>query len=254
MTLHAPIDTAGLAPLARHLSPLSLPERLAAIRETIPGRFVLTTSFGLEDQALTHAAVSAGIDVEIVTLDTGRLFDETLELWAETEFRYGIGVRAFTAETGEVEALVARDGPMGFRGSLEARRACCAVRKIEPLRRALDGAALWLTGLRADQSAERGATAFLAPDADYGLLKASPLVDWDRRAVADYVAAEDIPINALHARGFASIGCAPCTRAIAPGEPERAGRWWWEEEVKKECGLHDHPAFRAEPVSAAEAA
>lgn len=212
--------------------------RLRALRAGVEGRIVFTTSLGLEDQVLTHLIAESGIAVEFATLDTGRLFPETYTLWRETEARYGIRIRAFYPRQEAVEALVNGQGIDGFYASLEARKACCGVRKVEPLGRALAGAAVWLTGLRADQSAARGATPLAEPNATYALLKVSPLIDWTREAAAAFAAANDVPVNALHARGFLSIGCAPCTRAIAPGEPERAGRWWWEDETKKECGLH----------------
>ncbi len=136
---------------------------------------------------------------------------------------------------------MADQGINGFRISVEARKACCGVRKVEPLGRALAGAAAWITGLRADQSAARSSITFASVDAGYRLLKVNPLLDQTREALAALTVAEQVPVNALHAKGFISIGCAPCTRAIAPGEPERAGRWWWEDEAQKECGLHVGP-------------
>jgi phosphoadenosine phosphosulfate reductase len=178
------------------------------------------------------------IDVDVVTLDTGRLFAETYELWVETERRYGRRIRAIYPQHTNLENLVEHYGINGFYRSREARSACCQVRKVEPLNRALAGASAWIVGLRADQSGNRRATALIAVD-DRGLLKFSPLFDWTRGQVQSYATAHQIPINPLHARGFASIGCAPCTRAIAPGELERAGRWWWEQDEKKECGLHN---------------
>jgi len=241
MTTHefrAPSGGRGFEDLSSALAPLSLVERVRAIREAIEGRLVFTTSFGLEDQALTHAIAASGIEAEIVTLDTGRLFDETLEVWAETEFRYNRSIRAFTPESADVEELLARDGAMGFRHAVAARHACCDIRKVRPLARALVGAAGWFTGLRVGQSAARAATAFVEIEEGHGLLKISPLADWSREQVADFVNREGVPYNALHDRGFPSIGCAPCTRAVRVGEGERAGRWWWESEAKKECGLH----------------
>jgi phosphoadenosine phosphosulfate reductase len=141
-------------------------------------------------------------------------------------------------QTDALEALVAEQGINGFYGSREARTSCCHVRKVEPLNRALAGAQGWITGLRADQSNNRSTIELVSVDVERNLLKLSPLADWTRDAALSYAAANDVPINPLHEKGFVSIGCAPCTRAIAPGEPERAGRWWWEEEDKKECGLH----------------
>ena len=247
-------DRLDLRSLSETFADLSLPDRLRSVRATLAGRLVFTTSFGLEDQALTHAIAQSGIEADIVTLDTGRLFDETLEVWAETEFRYGRSVRAVTAGATELEALVARDGPMGFRRSIEARKACCDVRKVRPLSRALAGAGGWLTGLRGEQSAARAATPFFEIDPGFGLVKINPLADWGHERVASYVRIEGIPYNALHDRGFPSIGCAPCTRAVRVGESERAGRWWWEAEAKKECGLHGRGAPEATAFPPAQAA
>ena len=179
--------------------------------------------------------------IEVVTLDTGRLFPETHEVWERTERRYGVTIRSVHPEHRSLEQLIAEQGIGGFRDSIAARQTCCGVRKVEPLRRALDGAAAWITGLRADQSNARADTRYLSIDPIHNLIKVSPLADWSRERVVDYVRAEKIPYNVLHDRGFLSIGCAPCTRAVKPGEPERAGRWWWEQEDKKECGLHDNP-------------
>ncbi|WP_406854788.1 phosphoadenylyl-sulfate reductase [Alsobacter sp. KACC 23698] len=224
--------------LSQTLSGLDLVGRLAALSRLVSGRLTFTTSFGLEDQAILHAIAESNARVTVATLDTGRLFQETYEVWAASQARYGVAIAAFAPRTEDVEALVAAQGPQGFRASVEARKACCGVRKVEPLRRALAGASGWITGLRAEQSAHRAATPLAEVDAAFGLLKINPLADWTRREVADYVAARGAPYNALHDRGYPSIGCAPCTRAVAPGEPERAGRWWWEDEARKECGLH----------------
>jgi phosphoadenosine phosphosulfate reductase len=223
--------------LASALAGASLDERLRLVAAAAR-RPVLTTSFGLEDQALTHAVTAASLPVRIVTIDTGRLFPETYELWAKTEERYGLRIEAFAPEAARVERLVARQGVNGFRRSVEARQACCYDRKVEPLGRALAGADIWITGLRAGQSTNRAATPLAALDPERRLIKANPLADWSRDDVAAYVAAHDVPVSPLHARGFLSVGCAPCTRAVRPGEPERAGRWWWEAESRKECGLH----------------
>jgi phosphoadenosine phosphosulfate reductase len=224
---------------------LDLFERLAAIRSEIPGRVVFTTSFGLEDQAITHAIFSQALAIDVVTLDTGRLFPETHDVWAQTERRYGVRVVAFAPEHRAVETLIAGQGVDGFRSSVEARIDCCAVRKVAPLARALDGSAAWITGLRADQSADRAQLAPALFDEERGLIKVNPLFDWTRERIREFVRDHDVPCNALHERGFLSIGCAPCTRAVMPGEPERAGRWWWEQSQKKECGLHTAHAVSA---------
>jgi phosphoadenosine phosphosulfate reductase len=217
---------------------LDLFQRVAAIRRQILGRVVFTTSFGLEDQAIAHAIFSQALAIDVATLDTGRLFPETYDVWAETERRYGIRVLAFAPEHRAVEALIAGQGIDGFRSSVEARLDCCAVRKVVPLRRALDGSTAWITGLRADQSADRAQVLPAQFDEERHLIKVNPLFDWTRDRTREFVRAHDVPCNALHERGFLSIGCAPCTRALMPGEPERAGRWWWEQSQKKECGLH----------------
>jgi phosphoadenosine phosphosulfate reductase len=219
-------------------------DRLRLLRRSIAGSLVFTTSLGLEDQALTHLAVNSGIDIKFVTLDTGRLFPETYELWAATERRYKIRIRSYNPDATAVEHFVESEGIDGFYHSLRARKACCRVRKVEQVERALRGAAAWITGLRADQSDGRLALPFVSHDSQRRLLKANPLLDWSRAQLEALVEAENIPVNPLHDRGFLSIGCAPCTRAVAPGEPERAGRWWWEQQGPQECGLHVAPDGR----------
>jgi phosphoadenosine phosphosulfate reductase len=232
-------DLASLgARLNRELADLSPPERIARFRAAVAGRIVFTTSFGLEDQVLMHQLAQISPDIEVATLDTGRLFPQTYDLWAQTESRYGRRIRAMVPQAEALEALVARQGVNGFYDSRHARLSCCHVRKVEPLNRVLDGARGWITGLRADQSNNRGTMALVSVDVERNLLKLSPLFDWTRDAALGYATANGIPINPLHRQGFVSIGCAPCTRAVAPGEPERAGRWWWEDEDRKECGLH----------------
>jgi phosphoadenosine phosphosulfate reductase len=228
----------------------SLEERIAAAVRAVPGPIVFATSLGLEDQAVLHAIAHVGAAVNsaangavnIVTLDTGRHFPETLDTLDRSEQRYGLRIRVVAPDAAELEALVARDGVLGFRHSIDARKACCDVRKVRPLRRALAGAAAWITGLRRGQSAGRGEIAFASWDASEALIKVNPLADWSLERLDAYIRDNDIPVNALHARGFPSIGCQPCTRAIRPGEDIRAGRWWWESEDGKECGLHNRPA------------
>ncbi len=248
------LDTRGLDDIAARLSAgfaaLDLFDRIAEIRTRTAGPVVFTTSFGLEDQAVTHAIFNGQLAIDVVTLDTGRLFPETYQLWAETEQRYSRRIRALSPERRSIEAWVAQHGIDGFRSSVEARRGCCSVRKIEPLRRALAGASAWITGLRAEQSADRAATPYASIDPMHQLLKLNPLLDWTRERVLGFVRQHGIPYNRLHDRGFLSIGCAPCTRAVAPGEPERAGRWWWEQNEEKECGLHSHSAGHARGSSA----
>jgi phosphoadenosine phosphosulfate reductase len=237
---HAGVKAA--AALDRRLADVpDLEPRLGAVLAAIDRRVAFSTSLGLEDQAILHAASRAAPGIDIFTLDTGRLFAETLETLDRSQQRYGVRIRVLAPEADDVEALVARDGVFGFRLSVDARKACCDVRKVRPLRRALAGAAAWVTGLRRGQVAGRGAIPFAAWDREHGLVKVNPLADWTLERLEAYLAANDVPVNPLHARGFASIGCQPCTRAILPGEDIRAGRWWWELEDGKECGLHDNP-------------
>lgn len=219
----------------------SLEARLHAIADAIPGRVTFSTSLGLEDQAVLHAIAATARPFDVFTLDTGRHFPETLETLEASELRYGLKIRVVFPEASDVEMLVARDGIMGFRQSVEARKACCDVRKVRPLNKALAGAEGWLTGLRRDQSAGRALVPFAVWDTEHSLVKLNPIADWDLETLEAYIAANAVPVNPLHARGFPSIGCQPCTRAIRPGEDIRAGRWWWENEDGKECGLHNRP-------------
>jgi len=242
-----PAGSETIAQLSAGYGSLDLPARLRAIREALPGRIALTTGFGLEGQAITHAVFESGLAIDVVTLDTGRLFPETYDVWMRTEQRYRRRIRGFFPDQERVEGYVAREGINAFRNSIEARQVCCSIRKVEPLRRALAGASGWITGVRSEQSRTRAVMPYASVDSNYGLVKINPLLDWTRERVLDYVRANDIPYNALHDRGFPSIGCAPCTRAVEPGEPERAGRWWWEQEDKKECGLHISRAPKRAP-------
>jgi phosphoadenosine phosphosulfate reductase len=222
----------------------SLAARLRAAVDAVSGRIVFTTSFGIEDQLIAHHIFSEHLPIEVVTLDTGRLFPSTYKLWQETEERYGVRIRGFYPDAQAVAAMVADAGINGFYYSKDARLSCCEVRKVEPLRRALAGASGWITGLRADQSQHRADTRFAEWDAERSLVKIAPLFDHVRDEVVEACAELKIPINELHAAGFLSIGCEPCTRALRPGETERAGRWWWETEDAKECGLHVDGAGR----------
>lgn len=218
---------------------LDIASRLKKLRNETTGRIVFTTSLGIEDQLITHHIATQKLDIEIVTLDTGRLFDETHNLWQETEDNYGITIKGFYPDPEAISKWVRANGTNGFKNSVDARKSCCAIRKIEPLNRALDGAVIWITGLRADASDARSQIEIFQDDAR-GLKKFNPLYDYTRDKVVSEVKALNIPYNPLHDKGFLSIGCAPCTRAIEIGEDERAGRWWWESEIagKKECGLH----------------
>jgi len=219
------------------LEALDLAGRLARVAG-LGGRAVFTTSLGIEDQVITAAIGSNRLDIDVVTLETGRLFNETVALIDETEETYGIVIKRFHPAKADVDAYVAQYGMNGFYDSVDARHACCGVRKLKPLARALEGASYWVTGLRRGQSGNRATTPFAEADLERGLIKINPLADWDIETIRAHVATEAIPVNPLHSRGYPSIGCEPCTRAIKPGEPERAGRWWWENDEKRECGLH----------------
>ncbi|MCZ8186828.1 MAG: phosphoadenylyl-sulfate reductase [Beijerinckiaceae bacterium] len=232
--------------LALALAELPLAARLRKIRMAFEGKLVFTTSLGLEDQVLTHLIFSEGLDIEVATLDTGRLFPETYALWADTEMHYGRRIRGYAPDRIAIERLLDDQGINGFRLSPDARKACCHVRKVEPLQRVLAGAEGWLTGLRANQSSFRQGTGALRFDPEFGLWKINPLFDQTREGLVDLAGRWSIPVNPLHAAGFLSIGCQPCTRAVQPGEDERAGRWWWEADASRECGLH---LARSEPDS-----
>lgn len=219
----------------------TLEERLLEISRSIAGRVTFSTSLGIEDQAVLNAIAASRAAIDVFTLDTGRHFPETLETLEASENRYGLNIRVMFPDAADVEELVARDGIYGFRLAVENRKACCDVRKVRPLKRALAGAAGWVTGLRREQSVGRAHVPFAAWDAENGLVKLNPIADWSLEQLEAYIATNEIPVNPLHARGFPSIGCQPCTRAIKPGEDIRAGRWWWENEDGKECGLHNRP-------------
>jgi phosphoadenosine phosphosulfate reductase len=234
------IEAAGLA--ARLLATDDLTARITAAVQALPRRLAFSTSLGIEDQVVLHAISQAGAAIDVFTLDTGRLFPETIETLAATEAHFGLKIRVLAPERAATESLVARDGVLGFRSSIDARKACCDVRKVTPLKRGLAGASGWITGLRQGQSPGRAAVPFASWDEAFGLIKINPLADWPLDRLQAYVTAHNIPVNPLHERGFPSIGCQPCTRAIAPGEDIRAGRWWWEQDDGKECGLHKRPA------------
>lgn len=223
--------------LEQRLNGLSASEGLALMADLFPGKVVFSTSLGQEDQVITELIASHQLPIHIFSLDTGRLFPETLELLGRTESKYKTRIQVFYPERESVEKLVADNGINGFYNSVENRKSCCFVRKVEPLKRALAGNEVWVTGLRAEQSANRGGMKRVEWDEGNQILKYNPLLDWTYDQMLDYIKEKGIPYNPLHDKGFISIGCAPCTRAILPGEDARAGRWWWEDS-KKECGLH----------------
>lgn len=211
--------------------------RLADIRRRYPDA-ALASSLAAEDMVLTHALYAGGSDLEVFTLDTGRLHAETLGVLDAVRERYGREVTVYRPDAGAVERHVAEHGAYAFYESVDLRRARCQIRKVEPLRRALAGRGAWITGQRRAQSTTRGELPLEEADATFGLHKFNPLAEWSEEEVWAVIRALDIPYNPLHDQGYPSIGCEPCTRAIRPGEDLRAGRWWWESSDSKECGLH----------------
>ncbi len=219
-----------------NLLKLSLEERLAWVVENHEN-IVFSSSFGQEDQAISHAIYSNNLPIEVFTLDTGRHFPETYEVMDKTRARYKKNFTTYFPETSQVEELVKEKGFHSFYNSVEDRKECCFIRKIVPLKRALKGADVWITGLRADQSENRQAMNMWEWDEANLVHKFNPLIDWTYDQMVSYLSENKVPQNALHKKGFVSIGCGPCTRAIVEGEHPRAGRWYWEES-QKECGLH----------------
>ena len=224
--------------------------RLLASIEKNHSPTALASSFGAEDMVVLDLIARDGLAISIFTLDTGRLPQETHELIAEVRHRYGLEIQAYAPWPGSVDSYVEQYGIDGFYEGVDERKACCAVRKIEPLRRALASRRGWITGLRREQADSRAALTEVEHDEATGKWKFSPLADWTHDDVWKYLRANHVPYNSLHDRGYPSIGCEPCTRAVKPGEHPRAGRWWWENAgARKECGLHEIPIRVVETVA-----
>jgi len=223
--------------LEEFLKNTSVEEGLKEVARLYPGKVKFSSSLGQEDQVLTDMISRHFIDISIFTLDTGRLFNETYELIEKTEARYKKKIEIYFPQAKAVENMVNERGINLFYNSVEDRKLCCNIRKVEPLNRALAGASVWITGLRASQTAVRHELPLIEWLPEKQLYKYNPLLNWSYDEVMDYIKANFVPYNPLHDKGFISIGCAPCTRAIEPGEDPRAGRWWWETS-QKECGLH----------------
>ncbi|WP_293743375.1 phosphoadenylyl-sulfate reductase [uncultured Pedobacter sp.] len=220
------------------LEGLGTVDKLKFLATEYAGRIIFSTSFGWEDQAITHLIFANNIPIKVFTLETGRLFPETYYVWNRTLEIYNKPIHAYYPQNGLLEDMVNTKGPNSFYESVENRKECCYIRKIEPLKRALNGNDIWITGIRADQSANREDMHDLEWDEGNQLIKFHPIFDWTLDDVKTYIKENNIVYNTLHDKGFPSIGCAPCTRAVQPGEDFRAGRWWWEDQSKKECGLH----------------
>jgi phosphoadenosine phosphosulfate reductase len=223
-------QTSGLEPVGA----------LAFLADQFPGEIVFSTSFGWEDQVVTHMIFANNLPIKIFTLETGRLFPETYYVWNRTMEMYEKPIHAYYPNNELLEQMVNAKGPSSFYESVENRKECCGIRKVEPLKRALAGNKCWITGIRADQSANRQFMDNIEWDEQNNLIKFHPIYNWTLDQVKAYIRENNIPYNTLHDKGFPSIGCAPCTRAVQPGEDFRAGRWWWEDQSKKECGLHVH--------------
>ncbi len=219
---------------------LNIASFLRQLTEQFPGAVTFSTSFSYEDQVITHEILSNHLPVKIFTLDTGRMFAETYSVWSSTNAMYQTNIKAYYPNQDKLQEFVETKGPNSFYESVENRKACCFIRKVEPLKRALAGNAIWITGLRAEHSPDRKDLPIIEWDESNQVIKYHPILHWSTEEVKNYIQKNRVPYNPLHDRGFVSIGCAPCTRAIQPGEDFRAGRWWWEDADKKECGLHVH--------------
>jgi phosphoadenosine phosphosulfate reductase len=224
--------------LLQGIKGLGIVDSLKYIAELYPGEVIFSTSFGWEDQVISHIIFKNDLPIKVFTLETGRLFPETYYVWNRTLEMYGKPIHAYYPNTQALENLISAKGPSSFYESVENRKECCGIRKVEPLKRALAGNSVWITGIRADQSMNREHMDNVEWDEGNQLLKYHPIFDWTLDQVKEYIRENNIPYNPLHDKGFPSIGCAPCTRAVREGEDFRAGRWWWEDQSKKECGLH----------------
>jgi phosphoadenosine phosphosulfate reductase len=216
---------------------LSIEETLAFLANEYNGRVCFSTSFGQEDQVITDIIANNNLTISIFTLDTGRLFQETYDVFEKTLIKYNQEIKVYFPNATDIENLLNKKGPNSFYASVENRKECCAIRKVAPLKKALKGNGIWITGLRAEQSENRNDLQAFEVDEKFDIIKYNPLLKWSLEEVENYLEKNKVPQNILHKKGFVSIGCAPCTRAIAEGEDIRAGRWWWETS-HKECGLH----------------
>lgn len=224
--------------LQESIKGLSIREVLDKLVDYFPTAVTFSTSFSYEDQVITDLISELGTAISVFTLDTGRLFPETYSTWNSTLERYKIKIKAFYPDKKQLQLYVSENGPNAFYESVELRKRCCYIRKVVPLKKALQHKAVWITGLRAEHSPARQQLSVLEWDEQHKMIKYNPLLHWTTEDVLKYIKEKQVPYNPLHDRGFVSIGCAPCTRAIRAGEDFRAGRWWWEDDSKKECGLH----------------
>lgn len=224
--------------LNERFSDASAEEIVGFFLEHFQGRIALSSSLSIEDQTLLDIIVKKDKKARIFTLDTGRLFPETYQLIDRTNMTYGINIEVFFPDYKEVQRMVREEGINLFYGSIESRHRCCQIRKLEPLKRAMEGVDAWICGLRKEQSVTRKDMQVVEWDDIHGKIKINPLINWSEEDVWNYIKTKHVPYNKLHDKGYPSIGCEPCTRAIKPGEDVRAGRWWWEDPDHRECGLH----------------
>lgn len=228
----------SIAQLIKKSGELSMEDFLRYLCSEYKGEVTFSTSFSYEDQIISHIILSNDLPITIFTLDTGRLFPETYSVWSGTNEKYNTNIKAYFPEKESLEKFLEEKGPNSFYESVDNRKQCCYLRKVAPLKRALKDESVWITGLRSEHSPTRTLTPKIEWDETNYIIKYHPLIDWSTTDVINFIKEYSIPYNSLHDKGFVSIGCAPCTRAIKPGEEFRAGRWWWEESDKKECGLH----------------
>lgn len=215
---------------------------LKLLANLYPDAITFSTSFSMEDQVISHIIFTENIPIKVFTLDTGRLFPETYSTWSRTLEKYGQPITAFYPDAAELSDFISARGPNSFYESVENRKQCCHIRKVVPLGTALQGMQVWVTGIRSAHSAAREDMPLVEWDKVNTIIKYHPLLHWDDPSIKDFIRQNQVPYNPLNEKGFVSIGCAPCTRAIQAGEDFRAGRWWWEDNSKKECGLHGQAA------------
>ncbi len=231
------MDTSLLKKLKEKYNPLSTEDQLITLSKEYGTKAVFSLGFGKEGMVLADMIIRNELPIRIFTIDTGRLFPETYELFYQMRYRYGSRIEVYFPESKDVERLLEEKGPMSFYDSIENRKECCYIRKLKPLRRALTNARVWITGLRGSQSQFRKGFELFQYHPRHQVVKYNPLIHWTKEGIDEYIQHHRVPVNILHKRGYASIGCAPCTRPVQKGEDERAGRWWWEDS-QKECGLH----------------
>jgi len=227
-----------LKELKNQLDGFPIEDQLKKLVSLFPEKVIFTTSLGIEDQVITHKLFSNNIDVKVITLDTGRLFPQTYDVFSNTIIKYNKKISVYFPEYESVEKMVTEKGPFSFYQTVENRKECCKIRKVVPLNRALKGMECWISGIRAEQSDDRNNMDWLEYDKSKNLYKFYPLFNWTFDDIKNFVKENNVPYNSLHDKGFVSIGCEPCTRAVKPGEDFRSGRWWWENDGPKECGLH----------------